>query len=274
MSNAPQIRNLSFELGPHIPRFWHGAGRSITLFFNNLSILFPAGERFFIASVKAHSALVSDANLAACVRGFSAQEGIHSREHARYNEMLAAQGFPIEKMERAVKRILGAAKWVLSSRGQLAATCALEHLTALLGHFVLKDPRILERAHPTMAALWQWHAAEELEHKAVAYDVYQTARGGYLRRATLMLLASSIFWSWVFIQQLRLMRQDGIMLDRKEWAALVRFLFIEPGGMWPLLRLTLSYYRPDFHPRQIDSEALLAGWLEAQPQTTGLSLVR
>ena len=43
-------------------------------------------------------------------------------------------------------------------------------------------PQLLEGAHPAMVALWKWHAAEENEHKNVAFDVYKAAGGSAVYR--------------------------------------------------------------------------------------------
>ena len=58
-----EVRNLRLAFDDEIPRHWHGGRKSVTAFFDNLSIFFPAGERFFIASVNAHRHLVDDDDL-------------------------------------------------------------------------------------------------------------------------------------------------------------------------------------------------------------------
>ena len=154
--------------------------------------------------------------------------------------------------------------------GQLGVTCALEHFTALLGSMLLTDPRLLEGAHPAMEALWRWHAAEENEHKTVAFDVYKAAGGTYPMRVSTMIGATVIFWAKVIEQQARMMRASGILFSLDEWRALGRYLFVEPGGMLALIRLYFEYYRPDFHPSHIDSNGLLDAWraeYEASPST-------
>jgi len=263
-----EVRNLRFDVSDEVPRYWHGGRRAVTLFFNNLSIFFPPGERFFIAAVKAHAGKVEDEQLLAQTRAFCAQEGIHSREHVRYNDMLRRQGYPVEAMEDRVERLLARATKSTTARGRLAATCALEHFTALLAHFLLSNDRLLDGAHPVMAALWRWHAAEENEHKAVAYDVYRQTGGGYIERAVAMIFATVIFWAKVFEHQVRLMWADGVLFSPREWYGLFRFLFIDPGGITSLFLPYLEYYRPSFHPWQFDNRGLLDAWkaeLEASP---------
>lgn len=258
-----QVRNLRFDLRATVPRYWHGGRRSVSLFFDALSIFFPVGERFFIASVKAHAHLVGDARLLSQVRAFYGQEGVHAREHTQYNRMLDAQGYPASDMEQRLMLRLRRVAASVSPRQQLAITCALEHFTAAMGHILLSDPRVLAGADPSMSALWRWHAAEENEHKAVAFDVFACAGGGYLERVTAMLRATLVFWSLVLIQQARLMRVDGCLFSVKEWCSLAGFLFVGPGPLRRLFGHYFSYFRPGFHPWQVDNRELLRRWREA-----------
>ena len=257
---VPLVRNLRFEIDESVPRYWHGGRKSLSIFLDNLSVFFPAGERFFVKSVRAHQDVVKDEQLTQEVRAFCGQEGVHSREHERYNDMLRRNGYPIDSMEKRVEKILDGVSKRLSDTDQLAVTCALEHFTALMGSMILRDPRLFEGAHPAMDALWRWHAAEENEHKNVAFDVYKAAGGGYVMRAYTMVGATVIFWAKVIEQQARMMHAAGILTSAEEWKALLRFLFVEPGGMGPLVRLYFEYFRPGFHPSNIESTELLDRW--------------
>jgi predicted metal-dependent hydrolase len=243
-----ELRNLRFPVESGVPRHWHGGRRSVTTFFDNLSIFFPAGERFFIASVNAHRAHVQDARLAADVRVFAGQEGCHSREHVRWNEALAAQDYPVAAMEARVERLLERVTRRTPRRWQLAATCALEHFTALMAELLLTRPGLLEGADARMAQLWRWHATEESEHRAVAFDVFRAAGGTYAERVLVMAGVTVIFWAKVLEHQVRLMHVDGTAASPREWAKLARFLFVRPGGMLGLVRPYLAYYLPGFHP--------------------------
>ncbi len=256
---ANNVRNLRFDL-ESIPRHWNGGRKSVTTFLDGLSLFFPAGERFFVTSVRAHQQCVKDEWLASEVRMFCGQEGVHSREHARYNEILKEQGYPVEKLEGRVERLLARVTKNTSARRQLAVTCALEHFTALLGQWLLGEPGLLDGAHPSMAALWRWHAAEENEHKSVAFEVFLAAGGGYGERVMAMIGATVIFWAKVIEHQIRMMQADGTATSLAEWRALARFLFVEPGGMGALVGHYLKYFRPGFHPSQIDSSGLLEAW--------------
>jgi predicted metal-dependent hydrolase len=253
-------RNLHFAIGRDVPRYWLGGRKSVTTFFDNLSVFFPVGERFFMHTVHAHQRHVKDEALLREVRAFCGQEGLHGREHERYNAWLLSHGLPVDRLERSVDRLLKGVKKRLPLRMQLAATCALEHFTAIMAQMLLGHPENLEGAHPTMAALWRWHAAEENEHRAVAYDVYMASGGHYAERVTVMLVASLIFWARVARHQVQLMKADGTASSPEEWRALLSYLFVTPGTLRRILPHYLAYYRPGFHPSDIDSSALLAEW--------------
>src|SRR5882724_6780426 len=101
----PEIRprNITFDLPAELPRHWHSDDPFITNFFNGLSIMFPEGELFFVDSVRHFQSRITDPKLKEEVRGFCGQEGIHGREHRRYNELLEAQGYPVKTHERLVE---------------------------------------------------------------------------------------------------------------------------------------------------------------------------
>jgi predicted metal-dependent hydrolase len=255
----PVVRDLTFDLAA-VPRHWHGGRRAVSIFFDNLSVFFPAGERFFVAAVKAHRGRLDDPRLRDDVRAFCAQEGMHGREHVRYNRRLEDIGYPAARMEGRVERLLKRVTQITTPRVRLAVTCALEHFTSLMAHMLLEDGRGLAGAHPAMAALWRWHAAEESEHKAVAFDVYRATGGGYVLRVAVMLAATVIFWAKVVEQQLRMMHADGCLWSPREHGRLLWFLYGRPGVMRRIVPQYLAYFRPGFHPWDIDTRSLLDDW--------------
>lgn len=254
-----EIRPLKFDL-KDVPRHWHGGQKAITAFFDNLSVFFPEGERFFVTTAKRHRHFATDEALKRDVDAFCAQEGHHSREHVRYNQMLTHHGYPTPDMEARIGRLLARVTKYLPPRRHLAATCALEHFTSLLASLVLAHPRVLEGAHPVMADLWAWHAAEENEHKCVAFDLYMASGGTYAERCSVMATTTVIFWSLVFVHQVRMMDADGTLLSPGEWWSLFDFLMLQPNGLPSLLGAYFAFYRRDFHPGEHDTSGLLAKW--------------
>ena len=257
-------RDIKFPLeGVDLLR-WHPAGLHVTQFFNALSLFFPEGESFFIDAVRHYRDRARDPELASEVAGFLGQEAMHSREHRRYNRALEDAGLPAKALDERTTRRLGFVRANVSPAEALAITIALEHFTAIMADVLLSDDRTLAGADPAMAAIWRWHAIEETEHKAVAYDVYRAALGegvgAYLRRVRVMLLATVTFWTEVFLYHFALVRSAGGARDLRGWWKLFRFLWINPGGMPHMWRLWLGYFRPGFHPWQHDNRGYVEAW--------------
>jgi len=112
----------------------------------------------------------------------------------------------------------------------------------------------------SVMSVWRWHAAEENEHKAVAFDVFKAAGGSYPERALAMIGATVIFWAKVIEQQYRMMKVDGTHHSLSEWVKLGKFMFVEPGGFLRLIPTYFSYFRPGFHPWDHDNTKLLEDW--------------
>lgn len=260
MSNHQVIvRNLRF---PHdqVPRDWMPARPAVARFFDQLSLLFPRGERFFIESVRPFEARLSAA-LREQVRAFVQQEALHSREHQHYNDRLAQLGYPVAEIVANNDQWLdGMTKWPLTR--QLAFTCAIEHFTAIIAHFALENDDMFGDAHPVMAALWRWHAAEENEHAAVAFDVFHEVGGSYFERVAVMLYATVEFWSKVALRQPKMMKVDGSHRSPRAYWDLMVFLLGRPGIVRRGLRPYLAYFRRDFHPSDLNSDQLVARWRE------------
>lgn len=254
------VRNVEFDLNTTVPKYWHSNRRAVTIFFNNLSTLFPAGEEFFIKSIVAYKKYIKDPQLLAEIKAFSGQEGIHTREHIRYNEMLVKQGYRANWLEKRTEIGLKLLIKVLPKRASLAVTAALEHWTSMLAHFVLADASILAGAHPVMAGIWRWHAAEECEHKAVSFDVYERIGGDYLTRVVIQLAATLGLWGVVLVQQFELMKDDGMQWSLKEWRDLGRFLFVEQKAIKRLAPIWLEYFELNYHPWHNEDSHLIEKW--------------
>ena len=226
-----------------------------THFFNALSFLFPRGERFFVEQARELGAQHPG------VREFAAQEAIHARQHALYNDVLLAQGYENVADELA-RRLEERAYRIFAPLTRLAVVCAYEHYTAALGDYILRDRRPLEHAVPRMQLVWGWHAAEETEHKGVCFDLYRAAGGGWMRRVLVFMMVTMNFSRLFWRLYLHLLRRDG----RLSPAALPRiaWLLIGPGGVgWPMLGAIARYLDPWFHPWKHDNRAAMQAWLDA-----------
>lgn len=261
MPVTPIRRDLEFHLPAEKTGRWHPAGKPHSLFMDTLSVFFPTGERFFINSLRPFRERITDPDLLRALNAFIGQEGMHGREHMEYNAKLVGAGIPVDQQEALVDKLLDFGKARLGEDYQLAITVALEHLTAILGDILLREPRLLEGADPHFAALWRWHALEETEHKAVAFDVYEQFVGkgprAYAIRTTALVIATTIFWALVYpfwIQNLRARGQLGNL--RGIWTA-IRFQWLIPGALRRTVPDWLDWFKPGFHPWDHDNREYL-----------------
>jgi predicted metal-dependent hydrolase len=250
------VRKPDFPFDASIPRHWLGGNPLATQFFNGLNLVFPDGERFFIQSVRDHLRDIDDPELARQVRGFFGQEGRHAHEHERYFEILEAQGYRIDAFLRRFRRFSETMTRWLPRGVRLAMTAGAEHYTAIFGALALEDRFLLEEAHPTLRNLIVWHATEEIEHKAVAFDVFQTTHGHYVLRVVGFGLASAALFGWVAVAVHMLLKQDE--LSRKTLRRARAELREAQGNEWPrrIWRGVRAYLRPGFHPNDTDELSL------------------
>jgi hypothetical protein len=192
------------------PAHWVPGDPTTTHIVNVLHLLLPAGERWFVDVYKDALPLIADdPALREQVRGFMGQEAVHSRAHAAVLDHLRERGIDSSAYTRWVdmlfERVLGdrprlpkrlQRRWLVD---RLSIIAAIEQMTAVLGAWIIDCSSALDQAgsDPVMLDLLRWHGAEEIEHRNVAFDVFQRAHGGYLRRAMGMLLVGptmAVLW--------------------------------------------------------------------------------
>lgn len=263
MERSIEIRNIRFRDLSSTPRYWFDGNAAETHFMNALSTTFPEGEALFVRSVQYYQDRIEDPKLRADIRAFSGQEGVHAREHDAHVEMLVAQGYPgIARLNEMARR---ESKWLNRNlpKASLAITAALEHITAIMAHRALVDPEYWGgRMHPNMAPLWQWHAMEEAEHKAVAFDVLALVSGSYALRAAALIVAGMSLMTDNLVRFAYLTYRDGNLFKPRIWADLARFVWGREGLYRSLVRDYFEWFRPGFHPWQRDDQPLI----EAQKQ--------
>lgn len=252
-------------------RHWLNGDPIATAFFNALSITFPRGEAYFIDSVRAFRDGVPD-RLAREIAAFIKQEVVHSREHLAFNRQVTDHGYDVSRLDADVTMVLDLARQ-RPPIASLAATMALEHFTAILAHELLGDPRHLDGADPQIAALWRWHAIEEIEHKGVAYDTWVHATRDWSRfkrwwvKTAMMLVVTKHFLHHRARGMMDLLRQDGVTGPRA-WGGLLHYALVRPGILRRVARPWLGYFLPGFHPWTVDDRALIA--LDDSPYAAAL----
>ena len=254
------VRKMGFDFSD-VPKKWFYDSIVVSHIANGLHLIFPAGERFFVRSVRHYLQQLDDPALRARVRGFAGQEASHGHEHEQAFAMLEAQGYEIQPWLERYQRI---AFELLEPRVppvlRLSTTAALEHFTSTLAEQGLTTD-FLDHAHPVMRDLLRWHAAEEIEHKSVAYDVLQVVDDRYMVRVAGLAMAIALLLGfWRSATEMLLAQEDiskaQIRAERKAARARGQNKYFVLGAV-------AKYLRRDFHPDQIDNDALARDYLQS-----------
>src|SRR3954467_4175617 len=227
-----------------------------------LSSVFPDGEDYFVRSVEAVRDRIEDPRLREDVEGFIGQESMHGREHRALNERLAELGYPTRAIGTYVRKLTALRERLQGEKANLAVTAALEHYTATLAETLLTDPEArAEIGQQGVRYLLVWHALEEAEHKAVAFDVYKRVGGTERMRVAMMwvihlnfLLETSI-WTAISLAMDPAARRHPFRVIRG-LGRLRRSPFVSRRAA----RQLFQYHRRGFHPNDRDTTKLIAEW--------------
>ena len=256
-------RDIHFDTEGVRRGHWLGGDPVGTAVLNGLSLTFPDGEKLFMDAVR-HFRSRLTGQLAEDVRAFLAQEAIHAREHHALNAHIDPVKYPVAEILETIRDRIAFNR----SKGpyaMLLSTIALEHFTAMMADMHMQHRGLFASADPEIARLWRWHALEETEHKAVAYDVFlEVTRHWsplkrYLLRTWSMAYITFHFTRNITRHATRLLQADGYT-EAAARKAVLRFLWREPGLFRRGWRSYFAWYRPGFHPWDLDNRAALREW--------------
>lgn len=276
-------RRVSFDWRD-TPLHWIPGEPTATHVINVLHLLLPAGERWFVKVFKEALPLVDDPLLFKDVKGFMGQEATHSVQHAYVLNHLAEQRLDTTAYTRHVDYLfeillgekppfgvpLPQREWL---RVRLAIVAAIEQFTAVLGDWVL-SAEALDRAgaDEVMLDLLRWHGAEEVEHRSVAFDMYQHCGGPdpvrYARRLeTMAVTAPVMLWLWGW-GAAYLIRHDPRLAGRLRYSLREHNRAVAKGLLptWRELGSAVPrYFRRSYHPSQEGSLRRAVDYLATSP---------
>lgn len=244
------VRKMGLTYDENMPSLWFKDNAFLTMLFSGFSATLPEGEAHFIHSVRQFQNRITDPVMMAQVRAFIGQEGHHSKEHDTFNNAMKMHGHDLGRIEKRMKSMTQLWKTKLSPTKNLAMTVCAEHFTALLADFsISKHPEVLEMMTPEVRKIWAWHSIEEIEHKAVAFDVYQQFVGDRQLLRRTMLEVSVLFMLTSMINALTLMPRSE-MTNWSMWKEAIGIMGMLRRASWSDY---LDFYKVDFHPWQHDS---------------------
>lgn len=257
--------------GAGSPVVWIPSQKFASYVLNVTHIVLPPGELWFCRLFNQALPLVEDESLRQQVKGFVTQEGAHARAHRNVLGDYEQQGwdFSVSRGRLALifNRLLGEkvlGRWQPRGRWKfrwlrmrIGMVAAIEHITCVLGAWILNNRNIAGAdADPVMLQLLLWHGAEEVEHRAVAHDLYMAlggSNGGRMFWFVLVLLAVILTWkrgTQVFIRQ---DREGPRCYGFRTYVQVSREGYLPTVGY--LTKSFLRYFRWHYHPQHEGSVA-------------------
>lgn len=279
--NAPvrhqlKARRVQFEFDD-TPLHWLKDDPFSTHIINGIHLLLPAGELWFCRVYNQALPYVTDDQLRADVEGFIRQEAVHSRQHSKAQLYLTRHGLSyedyVDRVDWLFSTFLGDAPlgikaldraflkkfWLVARVGVVAA---IEHFTGVLGQWAMDNETWEECGDANMVDLFKWHLAEEVEHRTVAFDLFEhlckTQLGFYISRQALMAIVFPLFIYFIAEGGRVLARQDPDPAMQKLGKQLIPALLLELERVGKttrnvptfsfLVRATARWVSPRFHP--------------------------
>lgn len=283
-------RKVAFDLS-NSPLHWLPGDSFSSHVVNSIHLLLPAGELWFCRVYNKALPLVTDEELRVDVRAFIEQEAIHARAHKHGEDWLKNQGIDVteyrERVDWLFKQLLGDAplgykmpkrlekRWLVLRVGLVAA---IEHFTGMLGDWCMNSDS-WDKGDPVVADLFRWHLAEEVEHRTVAFDLFEhlcrTQLGFYISRQALMALVFPLFIYAVMEGYRSIASQDQDKQARKWSKAMLPLVLwrMEKIGRKSdnipafsyLCRRTLLWVKPWFHPKTEGNTEQALAYLAQSP---------
>ncbi len=252
------------EAAEEIPRMWVGDNMFLTHLLNGYSLFIPDGEKINCICIKPHVENIKSEELKKRAKGLLAQEATHGFAHTKFLNMLDSQGYNT-KIFLAIYQFISYKIMLplFPKLARLAFVTAIERINELLGEITLKN-KMLDNSPSSAARLYEWHFAEEIEHKCVAFDVYHDISGNKWLLAYSTILCYFTYMALLFFSTLNFMVQDWSILNPKNWVRGFRFMFTKEKAFWIITQGCIALIRRDFHPSQRENLYLAEAVLKSK----------
>jgi uncharacterized protein len=253
------VRRMGFAYPPAMSGHWNRKRPEFSQIVNAASLAMPYLEPYLIRTMRAARPQIRDQALAADLDSYVAQEAAHYRQHRSFNEELKARGYrSIEGLEAKID----ASYAKIEAKGTLASNLAyaegFESMALAIGEMLIEDRDFLFGGSESgVASLVLWHFVEEIEHKNVAYDVFEHVAGNYFRRVGGFLHATGHIFLLTRAGYQTLLKEDGLWRDWRSRLALARLLVRIFAKLTPKLARILV---PGYSPRQVADPAWALAW--------------
>lgn len=260
------VRRMAFEYPEDLDPAWSRRLPEFAFVANSVSLLMPYAEPYFVKSVR--SALPQlDEPLRARAEDYLRQELGHHVQHRRLNDIIGRRYPRVPRLEMWMRRTYG---WLCRTRSQrfnLAFAAASETIAFVLARWTEDHMgELFVDADPVPATLFLWHLAEEVEHKSVAYDVFEAVDGSRRRYAVAMVMSMLILTFFTTLGTLTMAAAAHRLWHPVTYVRLVRWAVSFALVGFPTMLVSSL---PGHHPSALTDPLWLTQWLGHYDPVTG-----
>ena len=194
MHNIP-VRKMEFDI-PTAEDFdpkWQADNIVQSYLSTGVSLYVAYLEPFLVKATRRVLSQIKDDELRENVDRFCRQEAQHYTQHEKFNAAILGKGYP--GLEERFDQLRLDFDFFLNEKGDKWCVGFVEGFEALTTQLALRSLHELGKRHektdPRFSALMEWHMAEEVEHRTVAFDIYEDLYGDYPFRMKMCWIAQS-----------------------------------------------------------------------------------
>jgi predicted metal-dependent hydrolase len=253
------VRRMEFEIptAEDLDPKWLANDIRQSYFSTGLSLYVAYLEPFLVKSMRRVLEQITDPELKEDVDRFSRQEAQHYMQHERFNAAILGKGYP--GLQERFDVLKADFERFLETKGDKWCVGFVEGFEALTTQMALGSLRELGKQHPKtdkrFAALYEWHMLEEVEHRNVAYDIYEHLYGDYLFRAKMCLIAQSHILKFI-TDCMKIMSPVDVARYDESYGVSGFVRVMVWVGFSPLILKTL---KPSYTPHDYDVSETLEG---------------
>jgi uncharacterized protein len=234
---------------------------------NGFQLALPYLEPYFIDAVRGAREHIKDPRLLADVAAFCEQEAHHSRQHRHYCRLLRRRYPRLAELETGIQQSLVKSRREDSLAWRVAYTAGYEAITAQLSRWLFRHAEDwFHDADPAFSQMILWHAAEEIEHRHVAFEVLQAVNPSPNLRARALLAALRKTYADLTPAVTYMLEVDGYA---RRWDSRARRLGVRLSAAGDLVPAALRYVMPAYHPSHDREPRGFAGWVRTNTPQHG-----
>lgn len=243
---------------------WSRTSPLFSIYINALAVHIPYFERYLISAFRKVRKDIQDPQLQKDVSAIIGQEAHHAKNFVDYNQFLINRYPEIEALDKSAKSYFEESLEKDSIKSQIAYIAGYETFTFLAGMIILDGyDKWMKDADPVIRSMWVWHQVEEVEHGAVAFEVYKyfyAEEERYRKKNVLKALLHIVGETWKSYKPM--CKKEGYFSSPIKAAKALGFF---AKISYQLARNALPVFSATYHPRQIsedESNPIAVAWRE------------